>query len=458
MTLRARLALAMAAIATAFAVVGWFVVTTQRRSLADELDRRLENAVPLALNVLENRATPADPLDPADAGQLYVGVLHADGRLDTLVAMSDGNTPAVDPQDAQANARGPRGLTPFNVGGVDGGEFRVVTMPRQVAPGVPASPQAWSVIAVPTADTDAAVQRLMLTAAAGGVAILLVLGVTWLWVVRLGVRPITEMTAAADAIAAGDRDARLPSYPAGTEAAHLSTAFGEMLGARDAAEGRLRQFVADASHELRTPLTSIRGYADLYHQGAFREEGKTDDAMRRVGKEAERMGRIVDDLLLLSKLDQGVALQIGAVDVSQLLADLEADARALQPGREVRRTVATGVTCRGDAQRLHQALLALVHNALSHTPADTPLTLTATAEAAGRVVVEVVDTGPGMPPEVAAHAFERFYRGDPSRSRHSGGSGLGLAIVQSIVEAHGGTITLHTAPGQGCRFRILLPA
>jgi len=179
--------------------------------------------------------------------------------------------------------------------------------------------------------------------------------------------------------------------------------------------------------------------------------------MRRVGKEAERMGRIVDDLLLLSKLDQGVALQIGTVDVSQMLEDVEADARALQPGREVRRTAVAGLTCRGDAQRLHQAVLALVHNALSHTPAETPLKLTAATEAVDRLVVEVADEGPGMPPEVAAHAFERFFRGDPSRSRHSGGSGLGLAIVQSIVEAHGGTITLHTAPGHGCRFRITLP-
>lgn len=457
MTLRARLALAMAAIAAAFALVGWFVVTTQRRALADELDRRLENSVPLAMNVLDERVTPPAPSDAVEPGQLYVGVLHLGGTLNTLVATADGNMPVIDPATAQAHARGPGGLVPFTVAGADGGEFRVVTLPRQPSPNASGAPQAWSIIAVPTGENDAAVQRLMWTAAAGGLAVLVVLGVTWLWVVRLGVRPITEMTAAADAIAAGDREARLPSYPPKTEAAHLSIAFGEMLGARDAAEGRLRQFVADASHELRTPLTSIRGYADLYHQGAFREEGKTDDAMRRVGKEAERMGRIVDDLLLLSKLDQGVALQIGTVDLSQLLADVEADVHALQPGREVQRTATAGLQCRGDAQRLHQAVLALVHNALTHTPVDSPLTLTAAEEPAGGVTVEVIDQGPGMPPEMAAHAFERFYRGDPSRSRHSGGSGLGLAIVQSIVEAHGGKITLQTAPGHGCRFRLTLP-
>jgi two-component system OmpR family sensor kinase len=283
-----------------------------------------------------------------------------------------------------------------------------------------------------------------------------VIGLTAAWVVRLGVKPINDVTEAADAISAGDRDRRLPSYPAGTEAAHLADAFNSMLDQKEAADERLRQFVADASHELRTPLTSIRGYADLYQQGGLDDRARLDDAMRRVSGEAQRMGALVDDLLLLSKLDRGLSLETSTVDLAALLEDVAADARAVQPDRAVSVECGRPLRCTGDPLRLHQVVAAVVHNALVHTPLDAPIELVGRA-ADGAVVVEIIDHGPGLDPEIAARVFERFYRGDPSRARSSGGSGLGLSIAKSIIETHGGRISVHTAPGEGCRFTIALP-
>jgi two-component system OmpR family sensor kinase len=181
-----------------------------------------------------------------------------------------------------------------------------------------------------------------------------------------------------------------------------------------------------------------------------------DDAMRRVTGEAERMGALVDDLLLLSKLDRGLPLETIAVDLATLLDDAAADASAVQPDRAISVQCSRPLRCVGDPLRLHQVVAAVVHNALVHTPVDTPIELVG-RQADGAVVVEIIDHGPGLDPEVAARVFERFYRGDPSRARSSGGSGLGLSIAKSIIETHGGRISVRTAPGEGCRFTIALP-
>ncbi len=457
MRLRTRLLMGLAAIAIAFGVTGYLVATTQQRYLTEQLDRELQNSVPAAMRVLGAFNGPPPAEQGAALSKLYVGHLDPAGVLTTIV---EGSTttgaPDVSLADMVAHS-GPGSREPFTVDGIGTSErFRVLIATRPQQSG-------WDVIAISLESTDAAYQRLLIATGVGGLAVLAIIVLIAWWVNRLGVRPIREMTETADAISDGQTERRMALYPAGTEAAHLANAFNTMLDERDLADGRLRQFVADASHELRTPLTSIRGYADLYHQGGLVEQARLDDAMRRVKGEAERMSSIVNDLLLLTNLDRGMHLQLEPLGIGGLLADVVADARVVQPDRPITLTVPGGeepLLGNADRQRLHQVVAALVHNALQHTPEITPIEVSGrreTANGMNGVVIEVVDHGDGMDADTAAHAFERFYRGDESRSRHSGGSGLGLAIARSIVEAHDGRIALHTAPGHGCRFTIALP-
>lgn len=449
MRLRTRLLLGLAAVAIAFAVTGYLVATTQHRYLTEQLDRELQQGMGAAMRVAGNQTGPLPPDQGAALSKLYVGHLLPDGTMVTIVQGDTTGTPEVSTQKAR-EFMGPGGPHLFNAGSIDTSDsYRVALATVPNTPG-------WYVVALSLDSTDAAYQRLLIATGIGGVAVLAIIILIAWWVNRLGVRPIREMTATADAISSGETGRRMASYPSGTEAGHLASAFNTMLDERDLADERLRQFVADASHELRTPLTSIRGYADLYHQGGLREAPRLDDAMRRVKGEAERMSAIVNDLLLLTNLDRGMQLQMQPVDVASLLEDVVADARVVQPQRALTLEADDPLLGSADPQRLHQVVAALVHNALQHTPQEAGIEVIGRSRL-GSVVIEIIDHGEGMDPETAAHAFERFYRGDSSRSRHSGGSGLGLAIARSIVEAHGGRIALHTAPGEGCRFTIALP-
>jgi two-component system OmpR family sensor kinase len=271
------------------------------------------------------------------------------------------------------------------------------------------------------------------------------------------------MTETAVAIADGDLSQRVPDVVPGTEAGELGEALNTMLGRIEGAfaerarsEARLRQFVADASHELRTPVTTIRGYAELYRTGGLRGPGELDSALRRTEDEAVRMGSLVEDLLLLARLDQGRPLQREPVDLDVLARDAVRDAGAVDPDHPVTAVTAGGVVVPGDADRLQQVVTNLVGNARVHTPPGTAVEVRTSREG-DRAVLEVADSGPGMPPEVAERAFERFYRADPARSRHQGGTGLGLAIVKATVDAHGGTVSIRSAPGQGTTVRVELP-
>ena len=450
MKLRTRLFAGLAIIAAAFALTGFVIATTQQRFLTEQLDRELRTPVPVAFSDFEGTATPA-PGDAANSfSKMWVGHLALDGTLTTLVQGQPANDqPLVTVAAATAHG-GRNGRDPFTAEGVNGIErFRVMVLQRPGSDG-------WIVTALSLRDTEAAYQRLLIATGVGTLAVLAIIVLIGAWVVRLGVRPINEMTGAADAITAGETDRRMAAYPSGTEAGHLALAFNTMLDERQRADDRLRQFVADASHELRTPLTSIRGYADLYQQGGLQDDTRLDDAMRRVSGEAERMSAIVHDLLLLTNLDRGMALNTEEVDVSAVARDVVADAHVVQPGRPLTLDAPEPQFCSADGQRLHQVIAALVHNALVHTAEDVAVEVAVRREGQS-LFVEVVDHGPGMDATTAGHAFERFYRGDSSRSRHSGGSGLGLAIAQSIVTAHGGQISLDTSVGNGCRFRVSLP-
>jgi two-component system OmpR family sensor kinase len=279
----------------------------------------------------------------------------------------------------------------------------------------------------------------------------------------VGLRPLDGIAATAGAIAAGDLTRRVRPAEPTTEVGRLGLALNAMLGQieaafaeRRASEARLRRFVADASHELRTPLTSIRGYAELFRRGAASRPEDLATTMRRIEEEAERMGVLVDELLLLARLDQGRPLDRRPVDLAEVAAEAVEQARVIDPGRPLELAAPGPVVVLGDRERLHQVAANLLANVRMHTAPGTAARVEVAA-AGGRAVLQVADQGPGMHPEQAARAFERFYRSDPSRSRGMGGAGLGLSIVAAIAQAHGGRASVSSAPGRGVSVRVELP-
>ncbi|MFG1783295.1 sensor histidine kinase [Rhodococcus oryzae] len=325
-------------------------------------------------------------------------------------------------------------------------------------------------VAVSLSDVDAIVDRLVILQLGIGAAVLIALGAAAYVVVRRSLRPLVEVEHTAAAIAAGDLHSRVPEYGGRTEVGRLSGALNGMLAQIQTAfaateaseesarrsEQKMRRFVADASHELRTPLTTIRGFAELYRQGAMTDTGLL---MSRIEGEAARMGLLVEDLLMLARLDAQRPLERAPVDLLTVASDAVHDARAVAPQREIGLEVLGGpgqAEVLGDEARLRQVLGNLVGNALSHTPADAAVTVRV-GTAGPDAVLEVADTGPGLDAETRERVFERFYRADSSRTRESGGSGLGLSIVSALVAAHSGTVAVESPEGGGAVFRVLLP-
>ncbi len=319
------------------------------------------------------------------------------------------------------------------------------------------------IVALSMREVDATLHRLLFVEIIVALGVLLALaGLAW-YVVKFGLRPLEQMEETAGAIAAGDLSRRIDVVDERTEVGRLGTALNEMLhqietafDERAASEARLRRFVADASHELRTPLTSIRGYAELFRRGAAERPEDLAKAMRRIEEEADRMGVLVDDLLLLARLDQGRPLESKPVDLTRITSDAVDDARLVAPRRPIDYSPNGAIFVTGDEARLRQVLANLMQNAVKHTPPDTAVHVRVTG-APDEAVIEVSDEGPGMAPEDAARVFERFWRADSSRTRASGGTGLGLAIVAAIAEAHGGRAEVETAPKEGATFRVRLP-
>jgi two-component system OmpR family sensor kinase len=227
-----------------------------------------------------------------------------------------------------------------------------------------------------------------------------------------------------------------------------------MLDQQQAIEDRLRQFLADASHELRTPTSVISGLTQLWRQGDLRDGEALQDAMRRIGQESARMKALVEELLLLARLDEGMPLNRQPVDLSALAQDVLHDARSTNPSRQTSAQIEPDIRTPGDEAALRRVVSNLVTNALIHTPAESGLTVRLSRQA-DRAFLEIQDAGPGMTAADAVHAFDRFWRAEPSRTRT--GSGLGLPIAEAIVNAHGGTIRLHTTPPQGTTVQVELP-
>lgn len=328
------------------------------------------------------------------------------------------------------------------------------------------------VVATPLDDVDETLGRLIWLQAGIGVLVIVVLGGASYLLVNSSLRPLRRVEETAHAIAGGDLNRRVPELRQGTEVGSLATSLNGMLGqiqrafaateaseqqAR-ASEERMRRFVADASHELRTPLTSIKGFADLI-RGGMTDDPR--DGVARISAEADRMSLLVEDLLMLARLDAHRPLAMAPVELPALVDDAVAAARAGAGGRAISveaRTPGPGPVVAGDAARLTQVLRNLIDNAIMHTPPDTPITVAVSAED-DRALVEVIDRGPGLSADEAAQVFERFYRGDESRHREraSAGSGLGLSIVAALVQAHGGTYGVDSSPGEGARFWFTLP-
>jgi two-component system OmpR family sensor kinase len=319
------------------------------------------------------------------------------------------------------------------------------------------------VLAVPLADVSSTLNQLLWIEALVTLAVLCGAVVGGLYLVRLGLRPLTAIETTAGAIAGGDLSQRVKRAETRTEVGRLGIALNTMLGQiessfteKDASEQRLRRFLADASHELRTPLTSIRGYAELFRRGANQRPDDLEKVMSRIEEESARMGVLVDDLLLLARLDQGRPLERQPVEMTGLVQEAVEAARAVEPDRPIEFEPTGPITIEGDRIRLRQVLDNLLANVRTHTPSGTPARVVLDATASD-VVLEVADFGPGLPAEGRERIFNRFYRADPSRSRDRGGSGLGLSIIHAIVTAHGGSVSALDTDPTGTTFRVMLP-
>ncbi|HEX2133388.1 MAG TPA: HAMP domain-containing sensor histidine kinase [Actinophytocola sp.] len=454
LSLRARvLLIAMTLLVAGLVASDAVVLVALRKPLVERVDTQVTMAATVLSAVPESllRALAGGQRPPSPDG-LYVAYLTPAG--DTTVAVRGPATPDLPPLDSAAVAA--RDGRPFEVPG-----WRVLALPTRGGGGS-------VVVAGALAQVDATMNRVRLVCLLVGAGLLVTLAaVGWFWV-RAGLRPLRRIEETATAIAGGDLSRRVPLRTApATEVGRLTAALNGMLAqieaavaARARSEDRLRRFVADASHELRTPLAGISGFAQLYRMGG----AEIDATMDRIERESLRLTGLVDDLLLLAQLDErGLELRRAPMDLRTLAADALHDLRALDPARPVRLTgLGTSsdpapAPVLGDESRLRQVVSNLIGNAIAHTPPGSAVRI-GVGTTGGTSVLELADTGPGLPPEQAAQVFERFYRADTSRARdHGGGAGLGLAIVWSLVTAHDGTVSVDTAPGEGATFRVELP-
>jgi two-component system OmpR family sensor kinase len=298
-----------------------------------------------------------------------------------------------------------------------------------------------------------------------GAALLTLIAIASRLVIKIGMRPLEDVEATAEQIASGDLSARMPDANPHTEVGRLVTSLNSMLSrieqsfdARTESENKLRRFVADASHELRTPLTAIRGFSELYRQGAVTGEEPTRELLGRIEGESKRMGSLVEDLLLLARLDQAREMESKPVDLQEVVESAVASARAAGPDHPVSFTPSSDeLFALGDEARIHQVVANLLANARAHTPAGTKIDVSIARDADG-IRIAIADNGPGLSVEDQEKIFERFYRADSSRVRVDGeGSGLGLSIVDAVMKAHGGSVTVVSELGKGATFTLFFP-
>lgn len=405
---------------------------------------------------------------PGQAIRTVGMVLGRDGGTDAGVITAEGATADISPAATAQLAQVPSTRTPVTLH-LDGlGSYRVIA-------GHPRHGPQTIVVGLPTAVVDDTLLWVLVMFCVVSAVALAAATLVGTWIIRRQLAPLARVSAAARDVADLELDkgeVRLPTpivpvdpVSAHTEVGQLSSALNRMLdriagalSARHDSETRVRQFVSDASHELRTPLAAIRGYTELAQRKSAELPDDVAHAMNRVESETRRLTTLVEDMLLLARLDEGRPLESAPVDLAQVVLDAVGDAHAAGPDHEWTLDLPDDpVQISGDRARLHQVLANLLTNARVHTPAGTTVTTALAGAADGSVVLTVADDGPGIPETLQPEVFERFARGDSSRSRRGGSTGLGLAIVAAVVKAHHGRIDLHSAPGD-TRFVISFPA
>ncbi|WP_374556739.1 sensor histidine kinase [Micromonospora sp. RHAY321] len=479
--LRSRLVVVVVALAAVALIVANMAGLVLLRSyLTDRVDEQLKVAIRPLTNGSAQQMSPGPPRAlriPGGGPEQATLSFRADGTPLPGYLSSEAVSPPRLTDFADLTRRADNNQ-PYTVNAEDdNGSWRVLVAHT--------SSGGLALVALSLQDVDATADRLLLIDGVVLLLVVLALGLAAALVVRIGLRPLTRMEAISTEITAGDLSRRVDQTDPHTEPGRLGIALNTMLdrigsemAARVASDQRLRQFLADASHELRTPLTSIRGFAELYRRGGAPPGPMLDETMGRIEGEADRMGVLVEDLLLLARLDLHRPMRRQPVDLLAIAADTIRDAHARLPDRPIR-LAALGaeeggfdaVTVLGDEHRLRQVATNLVGNALKHTPPGTQITVrvgrltsggssSSGSVSGGLAVLEVADNGSGIPAQHAERIFERLYRVDSSRTRSSGvgGSGLGLSIVAAIVQGHGGRVDLTTAEGSGATFRVLLPA
>ncbi|WP_285250557.1 HAMP domain-containing sensor histidine kinase [Pseudarthrobacter sp. fls2-241-R2A-168] len=456
-------AMIMALLIVALTVTGAGTLTLLHSYLQGQVDDKLYAAVELAgkQRSFTQLQTPNPPV-PTD----YSLILFVPGQEPYPFGGDAEKHPdisAISVEQAQA-----RGVVPYQVRGTDGQNWRVVAVTVQTN-----QTTAVVVIGLPLQSVDDVLKHATLVVTGVGLLTLLLASLIASWTVSRSFRPLARVEKTAAAIAAGDLSRRVEVENPGTELGRLSSSLNAMLAhietafaARTASEARMRRFAADASHELRTPLVTIRGFSELYRHGALTTDEDVATAMGRIESEAKRMGSMVEDLLLLARLDEQRPLQRKPVDLQLIAHDAVVDTQASSRSRVISLVGLDGGSAApapvlGDEAKLRQVVGNLVGNALRYTPEDTPIELAVgvhvSEDGQERSVIEVRDHGPGISEEDASKVFERFYRADTSRTRETGGSGLGLAIVAAIVGSHGGSVRVATTDGGGATLVVSLP-
>jgi two-component system OmpR family sensor kinase len=462
-SLRARLlAVLVSLAAVGLLVAGIATYASLRSFLVDRVDSTVTGSAQAIERSLERGRPGPGGLEALGASNpgIYIGLVDAGHISWAPIGTRPGLTPPPQPNLSVERATGAQvDAHPFTVTAVSGDTRFRVQLERLGGGQI-------LLVAAPLDEVDDTLHQLLVVEIVVALSVLAAILLVGLWLVRVGLRPLGRIELTAAAIAGGDLSQRVENDDPRTEVGRLGGALNAMLGQieeafdeRTASEQRLRRFVADASHELRTPLAAVRAYAELFDRGARERPDDLERAMTGIQRESRRMGLLVDDLLLLARLDQGRPLERKPVELGEIVREAVEAARMLEPGRALELDVPEPVEVVGDRERLRQ----IFDNLLSNVRAHTPLGSAATVRVSTRgddAVVEVADTGPGLSEGQLEHAFERFYRGDTSRSRDAGGAGLGLAITAAIAESHGGDAAVVNEGrngGQGLTVRVTIP-